>query len=55
MRQNNYNNNNFSKYKILNELGEGGFGKAYNVQNKIDKNIYAIKRINIKSKTPEEL
>ena len=55
MGQNNYNNQNLSKYKILNELGEGGFGKAYKVQNKIDKNIYVIKRINIKSKTPEEL
>ena len=31
MGQNNYNNQNLSKYKILNELGEGGFGKAYKV------------------------
>ena len=55
MGQNNFNSPKFSKYKILNELGEGGFGKVYKVQNKIDKNIYVIKRINIKSKTPEEL
>ena len=55
MGQNNSNNQKISKYKLLNELGEGGFGKAYKVQNKIDKNIYAIKRISIKSKTPEEL
>ena len=55
MGQNNFNSSKFSKYKILNELGEGGFGKVYKVQNKIDKNIYVIKRINIKSKTPEEL
>ena len=55
MGQNNYNNQNLSKYKILNELGEGSFGKAYKVLNKIDKNIYVIKSINIKSKTPEGL
>ena len=55
MGQNNYNNQNLSKYKILNELGEGSFGKAYKVLNKIDKNIYVIKSIKIKSKTPEGL
>ena len=55
MGQNNYSNQNLSKYKILNELGEGSFGKAYKVLNKIDKNIYVIKSIKIKSKTPEGL
>ena len=55
MGQNIYGNQNSSKYKILEELGEGGFGKAYKVQNKKDKKIYVIKTIPIKSKTPEEL
>ena len=55
MGQNNYSNQNLSKYKIINKLGEGSFGKVYKVQNKIDKNIYVIKSINIKSKTQEGL
>ena len=56
MGQNNFNNQNSStKYKIIDELGEGGFGKAYKVQNKIDKNFYVIKKIPIKLKNQEEL
>ena len=34
MGQNNVNNQNSSKYKIIEQLGEGGFGKAYKVENK---------------------
>ena len=55
MGQNNLNNQNFSKYKIIEELGEGGFGKAFKVENKSDKNIYVIKKILMKSKTMEEI
>ena len=55
MGQNNVNNQNSSKYKIIEVLGEGGFGKAYKVENKTDKNIYVIKKISINTKNLEEL
>lgn len=54
-----YNNliNNFilSKYnrefEELSKLGEGGFGKVYLVKNKLDNELYAIKKISYKYKT----
>ena len=55
MGQNNVNNQNSSKYKIIEQLGEGGFGKAYKVENKKDKNIYVMKKIPINTKNLEEL
>ena len=55
MGQNNVNNQNSSKYQIIEVLGEGGFGKAYKVENKTDKNIYVIKKIPINTKNLEEL
>ena len=55
MGQDNFNNQKSSNYKIIKQLGEGGFGKAYKVQNKLDKNFYVIKKIPIKSNSPEEL
>ena len=55
MGQNNVNNQNSSKYKIIEVLGEGGFGKAYKVENKKDKNIYVMKKIPINTKNLEEL
>ena len=44
-----------SNYKIIKQLEEGGLSKVYKVQNKLDKNFYIIKKIPIKSNTPEEL
>ena len=55
MGQDNFNNQKSSNYKIIKQLGEGGFGKAYKVQNKLDNNFYVIKKIPIKSNSPEEL
>ena len=40
---------------MIKQLGEGCFGKAYKVQNELDKNFYAIKKIPIKSNSPKEL
>ena len=50
-----FNNQKSSNYKIIKQLGEGGLSKVYKVQNKLDKNFYVIKKIPIKSNTPEEL
>ena len=47
--------NNFGeeKYKIIKELGSGGFGKVYKVFNKFDNKYYAMKEISLKGKTEE--
>ena len=50
-----FNNQKSSNYKIIKQLEEGGLSKVYKVQNKLDKNFYIIKKIPIKSNTPEEL
>ena len=45
-----FNNQNFHKnFIILEKIGKGGFGKVFKVKNLIDKKIYAIKEIKIKS------
>ena len=44
---------NSSQYKIIKTLGEGGFGKVYQVMN--NNKYYAIKTISIVNKTPEEI
>ena len=36
---------NNSKYQIIKKLGEGGFGSAFKVLNKVNDYIYVIKRI----------
>ena len=50
-----FNNQKSSNYKIIKQLEEGGLSKVYKVQNKLDKNFYVIKKIPIKSNSPEEL
>ena len=45
-----FNNQNFHKnFIILEKIGKGGFGKVFKVKNLIDKKIYAIKEIKLKS------
>ena len=44
---------NSSQYKIIKTLGEGGFGKVYQVMN--NNKYYAIKTISIVNKTPKEI
>ena len=43
------------EYKIIKELGQGGFGKLYQVLNKSDNKYYAIKEIPIKEETKDKI
>ena len=43
------------EYKIIKELGKGGFGKVYQVLNKSDNKNYAIKEISIKDETEDKI
>jgi len=40
-------------FKQLSELGEGGFGKVFKCQNRIDKQVYAVKRIMVRQRGQE--
>ena len=44
-----------SKYKIIDLIGEGGFGKTYKVFNKENNEIYVIKQISLKDKDLEKI
>ena len=44
---------NLFEYKIIEELGVGGFGKVYKVLNEEDNQYYAIKEISIKDEKEE--
>jgi len=46
---------NKSEYKIIKELGEGGFGKVNQVTNISDNKYYAVKVIPIKEETKEKI
>ena len=46
---------NNSKYQIIKKLGEGGFGSAFKVLNKVNDYIYVIKQISLKNSTEKEL
>ena len=46
---------NNTKFKIIKELGEGGFGKVIQVLNKSDNKHYAIKVIPIKNETKNKI
>jgi serine/threonine protein kinase len=41
------NTQNSSKYQIIEQLGEGNYGRVYKAKNKQDKNFYAIKEIKL--------
>ena len=43
------------EYKIIKEIGKGGFGKVNQVLNKSDNKYYAIKEISIKGETEEKI
>ena len=43
------------EYKIIKELGKGGFGKVYQVLNESDNKNYAIKEISIKDETEDKI
>ena len=43
------------EYKIIKELGKGGFGKVYQVLSKSDNKYYAIKEISIKEEAEEKI
>ena len=43
------------KYKIIKELGEGGFGKVNQVLSELDNKYYAIKEIPIKEASQEQI
>jgi len=49
----NYISINSKRYNIIEQLGEGGFGKVYKVKND-DGKFYALKKISLKDKSPEE-
>ena len=34
-------------YEVLDELGKGEYGQVFKVQNKKDRQIYALKKVNI--------
>ena len=42
-------------YKIIKELGSGGFGKVYKVFNKFDNKYYAIKEITIRNEMKDKI
>ena len=42
-------------FKVIEKLGQGAFGSAFKVLNEEDNNIYAIKKIFLKSATKEEI
>ena len=44
-----------SKYKIIEELGHGSFGKTFKVKNKDNNKFYAIKKIPINKIKEEDL
>ena len=46
---------NNTKFKIIKELGQGGFGKVIQVLNKSDNKDYAIKIIPIKNETKNKI
>ena len=43
------------EYEIINKLGEGGSGKIYQVLNKLDKKVYAIKEFSIQNEDKETI
>ena len=49
--------NDFKKkgFKIIKELGQGGFGKVFQIFSKFDNKYYAMKEIPLKGETPEKI
>ena len=43
------------EYKIIKQLGKGGFGEVYLVSNKKDNKYYAVKKILINNLSEEEI